>query len=231
MLAYWKASASAAYSFFMSLGLLVGYELLMRVTGGSLTDRNLVDQWLMRFLSWAAPYEWAISLGVALVGLAYIYGIRQEKVLLTEWVFFLMLVEAAVWAFLLYKGLPLLAGRLREASAAQLGWLMPEFWQRIAQCMGAGFYEELFFRVVLVEGLLLVFTGLQPRRAAPIHLIGAWTISAALFSAAHFLYEPPTTYAFFYRFFFGLIMSGLYILRGLGITAWAHALYDMYVIV
>ncbi len=96
--------------------------------------------------------------------------------------------------------------------------------------MGAGFYEELFFRVLLVEGLLLLFTGLRPKKATAFQYIAAWVISAVLFSLAHFMYEKPTLYAFYYRTLFGLMLSGLYILRGFGITAWAHALYDVFVL-
>lgn len=227
MRAYWKASLSPAYAFFLSLGLLVGYEGILWLTGGTLSDRNLVDQWLTRLLSWAHPYQWVVSLAVVLLGLAYVYGIRKEKTELTEWVFFLMLMEAAAWALLLFKILPLLTIHLQQV---QLAWLSPDFWRGIAQCMGAGFYEELFFRVLLVEGLRLVFTGLRPRQATAFHILMIWGLSAAIFSAAHFLYETPTTYAFLYRWLFGLFMSGLYLLRGFGIAAWTHALYDIYVL-
>lgn len=230
MRTYWNASLSAAYSFFLAIALLAGYEGILRLTGGSLTDRNLVDQWMTRLLGWASPYEWIISLGIVLLGLAYVYGIKRERTRLTEWIFLLMLIEAAAWAFLLYRLLPMLTARLREPVAAQLAWLSPDFWRGIAQCMGAGFYEELFFRVMLVEGLLWLFTGLRPKQATAFHQVVSWVLSAALFSLAHFIYEAPTGYAFFYRFLFGLFMSGVYILRGFGITAWAHALYDIYVL-
>lgn len=231
MRAYWNASLSAAYSFFLAVALLVGYEGILRLTRGTLTDRNLVDQWLTRLLSWASPYEWLVSLGIFLLGLAYVYGIRRERTQLTEWVFLLMLIEAAAWALLLYKLLPLLTARLREPPAAQLAWLSPDLWRAVAQCMGAGFYEELFFRVMVVESLLWLFTGLRPKQATAFHQIAAWVLSAVLFSVAHFIYEAPTSYAFLYRFLFGLFMSGLYILRSFGITAWTHALYDIYVLI
>ncbi|MCX7606594.1 MAG: CPBP family glutamic-type intramembrane protease [Bacteroidia bacterium] len=229
MVSYWKASLSPAYNFFLSLLLLVGYEGLLFLTGNPSGERNLVDTWLTRLLSWASPYQWVVSLGIALLGLAYVYGVRKERGKLTEWVFFVMLVEAFAWAFLLYKLLPLLTHRFFRAPA-QLSFLSAHFWEGIGHCMGAGFYEELFFRVLLVEGLLLLFTGLQPKKASAFHYIATWLLSAALFSAAHFLYESPSRYAFFYRGIFGLCLSGIYILRGFAIAAWAHALYDMLVL-
>lgn len=231
MQTYWKASLSPAYNFFLSIALLVGYEGIFRLTGGASAERNLVDQWITRLLSWASPYEWVISVAVVLMGLAYVYVIRKERTALTEWVFLLMLAEAAAWGFFLYKFLPLWADRLRQAAPAQIAALSPDFWRGVAQCMGAGFYEELFFRVLLVEGMLWIITGLRRSRVTALHQVSVWVLSAALFSLAHFLYEPPTGYAFLYRFLFGLFMSGIYILRGFGITAWAHALYDMYVLI
>ncbi|MEN3041342.1 MAG: CPBP family intramembrane glutamic endopeptidase [Bacteroidia bacterium] len=231
MRAYWKASVSPAYSFFLSIGLLVAYEGILRLAGSSSTERNLIDQWLTRILGWASPYEWVVSLGVVLFGLAYVYGIRREKGKVSEWVFILMLIEAAAWGLLLYKGLPILMASLRPPSPAQLAWLTADFWRAIGQCMGAGFYEELFFRVLLVEALHFLLAGMRTTRHSASPLVAAWTISAGLFSAAHFLYEPLTLYAFLYRFIFGLFMSGLYILRGFGITAWTHALYDIYTVI
>ncbi|MCS7189306.1 MAG: CPBP family intramembrane glutamic endopeptidase [Bacteroidia bacterium] len=226
MRGYWKASLSPAYNFFFSIFLLVGYEGLLRLTGNPSGERNLVDIWLTRLLSWASPYEWVISLAIFLLGLAYVYGIRKENTPLTGWVLVVMLVEAAAWGFLLYRLLPILTQTFLPTSA-QLNLLSANFWEATALCMGAGFYEELFFRVVLVEGLLLLFTGLQARKSSAFHYVAAWILSAIIFSLCHFIYEKPSQYAFFYRSLFGLFMSGLYILRGFGITAWAHALYDM----
>lgn len=227
---YWRASSSPAYNFFLSLALLVGYEGILYLTGNPSSERNLVDLWLTRLLGWAKPYEWIISLGIVLLGLAYVYGLRRDKTRLTEWFFALMLLEAAGWAWLLYVALPFLTSHWLRPPAAQLNFLSPSFWEGVGLCMGAGFYEELFFRVLLVSALVGLFTGLRPRKATAMHLVAAWILSAVLFSAAHFLYEPATAYAFLYRAFFGLFMSGVYILRGFGIAAWTHALYDIAVL-
>lgn len=230
MSSYWRASSSPAYNFFLALALLVGYEGILYLTGNPSSERNLIDIGFTRLLGWAKPYQWVISLAIVLLGLAYVYGLRKDKTKLTEWVFALMLLEAAGWAWLLYVSLPLLTSRWLPPPAAQLNLFSSSFWEGIGLCMGAGFYEELFFRVLLVHALIGLLTGLRPQKAKAIHFIVAWVLSAGLFSAAHFLYEPITSYAFLYRAIFGLFMSGVYILRGFGITAWAHALYDIAVL-
>jgi len=229
MQGYWRASLSPAYNFFLALVLLVGYEGILRLTSTPISQRNLVEVGLTHLIGWASPYEWVLSVMIALLGVVYVYFIRRESTRLTDWVFGLMILEATAWAAALYKLLPWLTQTLFP-HPAQLNPFSPAFWESVALCMGAGFYEELFFRLLLVEGLLYLATGFHPRKATAFHYLVIWTLSAALFSAAHFLYEEPTSYAFWYRFLFGLFMSGLYLLRGFGIAAWSHAIYDMAVL-
>jgi len=229
MLGYWKASQSPAYNFFLSIVLLIGYEgLIHAVPEASLSGRNLIDLWLQWVFSSIAPYHWVLSVAVVLMGLAYVYLIRQSREKLYAWVFGLMLVEGGLWAYGIWRFLPMLM-QVVAAPQAQLS-LPSESLHALALCMGAGFYEELFFRFLLVEGLIWIFTGLRYRKAGFIHIIASWIVSAIIFSALHFLNEPFSWYAFGYRGVFGLVMSGIYLLRGFGIAAWAHALYDVAVL-
>ena len=53
------------------------------------------------------------------------------------------------------------------------------------------------------------------------------------FSAVHYIgplgdaFELPS---FFFRFLFGLALNGLFLIRGFGVAAWTHALYDVLVV-
>jgi membrane protease YdiL (CAAX protease family) len=104
---------------------------------------------------------------------------------------------------------------------------------KVMIALGAGLYEELLFRVVIVSGLIWIArrgAGLGPAAAALAATIGG----ALLFALAHHvgsLGEPLTLNAFTFRTLAGLFFSGLYVLRGFGITAWTHALYDVMVLV
>jgi CAAX prenyl protease-like protein len=96
--------------------------------------------------------------------------------------------------------------------------------------LGAGIYEELVFRVFLVS--TLVWMG---RRGFGWSHAGASAfgvvISALIFSAFHYIGpygDSPALASFTYRAVAGLLLSGLYLLRGFGITAWTHALYDVF---
>ena len=98
--------------------------------------------------------------------------------------------------------------------------------------IGAGIYEELLFRVVLV-GLLAwganKLFGWRPLVAG----IVATVLGALIFSAFHYIGpygDPLDVYSFVFRTIAGLFFSGLYLLRGFGITAWTHALYDVFLL-
>ena len=94
--------------------------------------------------------------------------------------------------------------------------------------LGAGIYEELLFRVILVGALSWLggrAFGWSPRGAA----IFAVLVSALLFSAFHYvgMYgDTPRLSSFLFRLLAGLVFSTLYVVRGFGITAWTHTLYD-----
>jgi hypothetical protein len=96
--------------------------------------------------------------------------------------------------------------------------------------LGAGIYEELLFRVILVSALAWVGTKLF-RWGTTRSAVFAVCLAALIFSAFHYLgpygdrLEPRS---FVFRTVAGLLFSGLYVLRGFGITAWTHALYDVF---
>lgn len=94
--------------------------------------------------------------------------------------------------------------------------------------LGAGIYEELLFRVLLVSGLVALGTFIGLRR--PATLVVAIVLSAVIFSGFHYigpLGDRLTLASFTFRAVAGLVLSGLFAARGFGITAWTHALYDV----
>ncbi len=95
---------------------------------------------------------------------------------------------------------------------------------------GAGFHEELVFRVIVMGGLAWAFTGLTGRRRA---WLLALVVSSLVFSIAHHVGpagEPFTFAAFVYRSLAGAFFATIYRLRGFAVAAWTHALYDLYVL-
>ena len=99
----------------------------------------------------------------------------------------------------------------------------------IASC-GAGLHEELIFRAILFAGgsFVLKRLGLRPMFAVGIAALG----SSMVFSGVHYrgsLGEDPTLRSFVFRTLAGLIFAAIYGVRGFGIAAWTHCLYDGWV--
>jgi membrane protease YdiL (CAAX protease family) len=96
--------------------------------------------------------------------------------------------------------------------------------------LGAGIYEELLFRVLLVGFLAWGgrrVLGLGAGAAGAL----ATLVGALVFSAFHYLGpygDPLELPSFTFRALAGVAFSALYLLRGFGITAWSHALYDVF---
>ena len=102
---------------------------------------------------------------------------------------------------------------------------------RLTLSLGAGLYEELLFRVVIVA---LISNGLRLLGLSRV-IAGALAVvvGALLFSAFHYIGpfgEPLRLESFVFRALAGVAFSALYLTRGFGITAWTHALYDVAVL-
>ncbi len=101
---------------------------------------------------------------------------------------------------------------------------------RLVGFCGAGIYEEVLFRLILVPlalGLasLLAFGG-STRIAIAV------VVTSALFSAAHYAGVHGETFDWFsfsFRFLAGAFFAMLFVWRGFGIAAGTHALYDIFV--
>lgn len=101
--------------------------------------------------------------------------------------------------------------------------------------IGAGIYEELVFRLILICLLMLLFHDIL-RLTHSSSIVLSVLISAALFSAYHhvdfFSGQPNVTDPFnFTKFAFrtmaGIYFAALYAIRGFGITAGTHASYNI----
>ncbi len=95
---------------------------------------------------------------------------------------------------------------------------------------GAGLHEELLFRLIGLGGLGWLLSGIFGRRES---WVLAFLISSIAFSLAHHIgtgAEPFTMAAFIYRLLAGMFFAVVYQLRGFGVAAWTHALYDLYVL-
>lgn len=231
---YYQFSRSAYYGVVASLPLLLIYEMLLTLTrsgsGGQI--RNAADVWLRTILaSFGISPSQATIVMIFLVILA-IPLVRDKETPLKATYLGWMAVEAVLYSFLLAFILTYILGFV-FSSVAFSPFALPMkggVLQGIALSTGAGLFEEFFFRVVLVW--VLLFMGkliMKDSLAAVTAIVGA----AVLFSLAHYTGSMGEAFgweSFIFRFFAGLIFTLLYYWRGFAITAYAHALYDVWVI-
>ena len=138
-----------------------------------------------------------------------------------------VLLESLVLAMLMAFTVGLAVERL---FAAQVGPRPLGPLEKLVMACGAGFHEELLFRVVLFGGgvELLRRVGRSPLRA----LLVAGVVSSLLFSAAHYvgsLGDALRATSFVFRFLSGAFLAAVYRLRGFAVAVYTHTLYDLLV--
>jgi membrane protease YdiL (CAAX protease family) len=96
--------------------------------------------------------------------------------------------------------------------------------------LGAGVYEELLFRLYLCGSIYLIGRHLFSAKPMTATIVAVLT-SAVLFSLYHYLgNERFTLFSFVFRTLAGIYFAGLFSARGFGVTAGAHAFYDVIVV-
>jgi hypothetical protein len=235
---YWVLSRSHRYSLLFALPLLLLYELLeavapIRSSGGVI--RNGADVILTSLFTAVLGPRGPLVFMALVIGVALILIWRDRHAgPLRPRIFLLMLGESIVLALLfgivVGKATVQLLGPLR-ALAAGVGGLDGSVLARLTLSRGAGLYEELLFRVVIVS---LLANGLLVLGAGRLFAgVVATIVGALLFSAFHYIGPFGESYrleTFVFRTLAGLAFSALYLTRGFGITAWTHALYDVAVL-
>lgn len=213
--------------------LLFLYELLIRLSqpDSVYIVRISVDIWFKTIFS--ALGVNAISatfLVAAIIGAVILYVKREELPALNKKYFGFMLAESIFYALLVGLSIGIFIELMLNMNAGNALEQLSKF-QLFALSLGAGLYEELFFRVILVSGLVFLFTTFF--KSEKTTYILAVIIAALLFSAVHYVGQFGDIFtfkSFLFRFLFGLALNIIYVTRGFGIAAWTHALYDLFVI-
>lgn len=239
---YWAATRAPRYSVLFALPLLILYEVLAATLSrtAAVQVRNGADVLLKSLFLTLGGADGLAVFGVLLVGTAAVLvwrDLRRSGWRLRARVFAGMAAESVGYAMLLgivasvltalvLGGVPVLAAASGGAQASM------SLASRLMISLGAGLYEELLFRVLLVSGLALLgrrVFGWSRTGAALFAVI----VGAVIFSAFHYVGpygDPLEVGSFTFRLIAGLLFSALYVVRGFGITAWTHALYDVFLL-
>jgi hypothetical protein len=242
---YYDVSRSPRYSVMFALPLLLAYEGLAAALAGPRSSsqvRNGADVLLKEAFIAVAGRNGPLIFITAVIGIGIWFVARDMKKTgkgVRPLVFGGMLAESIALAGIfgvvigtitvkLLGSLHILAmATTAEGPITRMGWST-----RLMLSLGAGLYEELLFRVLLVSALAAgarwVF-GFGVKGAG----IFATIVGALIFSAFHYIGpygDPFRLTSFTFRAISGVAFSALYLLRGFGITAWTHSLYDAFLL-
>jgi membrane protease YdiL (CAAX protease family) len=232
---YVAESARPLVSMAFIAPLLVIYEMGVILLGPH-TLRNGADLWLRDLLELLGFGQYfllpLLTCGILLAW----HHTRADHWTMRGSVLSTMLIESILFALILFA-----AAHLQRAAFAQISMnvagggstvqVTGTIGRLIGYC-GAGIYEELLFRLMMLPATaaLLRWCGATWRSS----LMWAVVATSLVFSAAH--YQLFTAggydfdwYTFSFRFLAGVFFAVLFVLRGFGIAAGAHALYDILV--
>jgi hypothetical protein len=147
------------------------------------------------------------------------------------WRFGLMALEGILYASLMRAAGTWVLGALPLAKGAPEDGLFAG----IVMSLGAGFYEEIMFRVLLFGVGAWIIKQMVGKGATGLACVVGWALaSGLLFSAWHYvgpLADPWDLRSFAYRATCGFFLAMVYALRGFAPAVWTHALYDIWAMV
>jgi membrane protease YdiL (CAAX protease family) len=245
---YFALTRTATYGFLAALPLLIVYELLILIVneGDVAQVRVGADVWIKQALaSLGGTGMFSLGILVLLVGIAVYISERKKRIPVYPEYFAGLVAEGFLYAVVvailvsnlvavLFPAIAVSPSAISRALTgggvsgplAELGT-----GKMLVLSIGAGLYEELIFRVLLVGGLFLVFKHVFNGQITA--YLAAALIGALAFSAVHYLGtlgDPFQITSFMFRFFFGLALNAIFLVRGFGLAAWTHALYDVLVV-
>lgn len=141
---------------------------------------------------------------------------------------FFVVMESTIYASLMGGVIV----RLLQETGLEPPRLAMSTWDSLVLSVGAGAYEELVFRLLLLGGLIWLLRRLKLSRFAAISI--AVVVSSLLFSGFHYAplgLEAFQLWSFSFRLVAGVVFAGLYLTRGFAVAVYTHAIYDVFALV
>jgi len=230
MNSYWRSTRSPLYSFLFTIPLFFIYEIGIFLTSSD-------DMFILRNGADALMRQILATFGIAglyWIGAIFFIGFIITFILQRKYweetqihsdYFLLMMMESVAWSALIYFLMSNVYLLLMNPTGSMLV-------QQVTLAVGAGIYEEFLFRVLLIAGISVIL-GFIFQWSDKSRNWAAMVIAAGIFSSFHFIGEYGDFFSFnifMVRFLAGIVLGALYFLRGFGITAWSHAVYDLIVL-
>jgi len=227
---YFSYSKDLFTSFTLILPLLIVYEIIFTLifSNKNLQIRNSADLLFREIIFFLKDQSQFLYI-LFLVLLVIVYVLLNKKKY-TNYSFNInynvfMIIEAIIAALIL---LILLNGINIFYNEYHI--IYDNFIMNFYFCLGAGVWEEIFFRFFVFN--LLFYIILYFTKHKPAYFISI-LVSSLLFSLFHYIGNLAydfTIYSFVIRFVAGIFLCLIYIYRGLGITCLTHYFYDVFLL-
>lgn len=230
---YLRDSRNLLNSIILVIPLFVIYQIGVLTTGGVQNGVDFITSFL-RFSVFQGDVTHYVlfNLGVLTAMLGVVFALRHKQ-RFTPKIFGLVIAEGTLYG-LFMGGLigSLLIKVGIEPSLAASGPLQ-EAMSNFILSLGAGLYEELVFRLLMLGGSVFVLTRVFKLPTLPT-VLGAVLVTSLLFSGVHYIgnmADTFTLYSFAFRFVAGVFFAGLFYVRGFAVAVYTHAIYDVIVLV
>jgi len=224
---YLEQSRSLVNSLLLVIPLLVLYEAALFYSGFRITNRfDFISRTIGQYGFRGLLVFNALLFVIAVVAVASLNRRRKFDPAVLPGI----LIEGLAYAILLGVCVTLILSVNGGVDSGET--LQKPVWLKMGLAVGAGVYEELFFRLLLV-GLLYAWlqhtVGWKKLHAAVFVL----AVSSALFSLSHFRIPSLADFrvdVFTFRFVAGVILGCIFLVRGLGVAVYTHAIYNVVIL-
>jgi len=228
MMDYLTRSRNLPKSFLFILPLLVFYEIGIVIYGSE--TKNTADVIVKKpFEIFGDNAALAFNSLIIIISFCSIFYI-EKKNRLSCGIFIPMFFESTAYGFFLgYVTLFFVHGYL-PFDITNL--YVQRFVKGVVVSLGAGIYEEILFRLLLLSLLYYVLVKALKMNA----IVGALLsilICSCIFSIMHYIGTASDSFSissFSFRLVAGVVLSAIFVFRGLGIAVYTHAIYDILVI-
>ncbi len=225
---YLTRSRNLAKSFLFILPLLVFYEIGIILYGSE--TKNTADIIIKKPFEIFGNHSTLIfnSL-IIIVSFCSIFYIERKN-RLSCGIFIPMFLESAAYAFSLGYAILFFVHGYLPFDITNL--YVQSFIKGIIISLGAGIYEEVLFRLLLLSILYLVIVKVFKLNAI-IGSLFSILICACIFSIMHYIGMAGDSFSmssFLFRAVAGFVLSAIFVFRGLGIAVYTHAIYNILII-
>ncbi len=229
---YFDDSKDLFTSLILVLPLFILYQLGVLLTGGVRNGVDFVSDFFWTLASGELLHYLGINL-IILIAFGVAIFLLREKGKFDPKLWPVVIGESTLYALCLGSAVLFLMSSLGLDKLLASGVKDFGIFSSFIMSIGAGLYEEIVFRLLLMGGL---FWGISKVPKFP--KIGAALISVVvsslIFSAIHYvgnMADPFTLGSFSFRFFAGVILAVIFYVRGFAVAVYTHAIYDIIVMV